>query len=417
MKKPIPIVVDITIGDQNKAKEALETLLILDEGINYEYLIQIGNRRYEPELHELILQFIGKKKSTVSYDLPHIKFPQELVDKECHQARRDNSFQISAGTKKNWFLTNLVILKSFGMFDRFVLLTPDAIITRNHWLKNIIQFEAQNNFPFLGFFRKVKMDDRYIKCGWSSVGLYDSHIFRQLFIKERFAERIRNPWKVERPEGHVWQSNYCLGQDWLSGFDLPLGYYLFALYCQHITKSDDPVRWDTLFDECVTDNIFATECPDDPMDTPGNDTLVRHAIGFSPSGKENLRHQYKNSEREKNQSPTEIRYEKILPLPLSGPKYNIIGDNIRKFSIEELHNMFIGERCFIIGNGPSLNETDLKKLKTEYTIGLNRIYLNFEKMGFQTTFLCATNPNVIRQFCNDIDLLNSINFYDIVVIT
>jgi hypothetical protein len=72
--------------------------------------------------------------------------------------------------------------------------------------------------------------------------------------------------------------------------------------------------------------------------------------------------------------------------------------------------MFKGERCFIIGNGPSLNRTNLSKLKDEYTIGLNRIYLNYEKMGFQTTFLCVTNPNVLKQFGGDIDQLGSVKF-------
>lgn len=41
-----------------------------------------------------------------------------------------------------------------------------------------------------------------------------------------------------------------------------------------------------------------------------------------------------------------------------------------------------GRRGFLIGNGPSLNKLDLTKLKDEITIGVNSIYLNYEKMGF-----------------------------------
>ena len=37
------------------------------------------------------------------------------------------------------------------------------------------------------------------------------------------------------------------------------------------------------------------------------------------------------------------------------------------------------ERCFVIGNGPSLNSIDMTKLSDEITIGSNRIYLGFEK--------------------------------------
>ena len=42
-----------------------------------------------------------------------------------------------------------------------------------------------------------------------------------------------------------------------------------------------------------------------------------------------------------------------------------------------------GERCFILGNGPSLKRTDLSKLRNETTFGLNRIYLAFPEMGFE----------------------------------
>ncbi len=52
-----------------------------------------------------------------------------------------------------------------------------------------------------------------------------------------------------------------------------------------------------------------------------------------------------------------------------------------------LKDKYRGERCFIIGNGPSLRETDTSKLKDEFTFGMNRIYLAFEDWGFETSFL------------------------------
>ncbi|HQL39176.1 MAG TPA: hypothetical protein PKV95_06830, partial [Anaerolineaceae bacterium] len=48
-------------------------------------------------------------------------------------------------------------------------------------------------------------------------------------------------------------------------------------------------------------------------------------------------------------------------------------------------NQHAGKRCFIIGNGPSLRQTDLAKLRGEMTFGLNRIYLAFPELGFTTT--------------------------------
>ncbi len=64
-----------------------------------------------------------------------------------------------------------------------------------------------------------------------------------------------------------------------------------------------------------------------------------------------------------------------------------------------------GQRCFIIGNGPSLNNTDLTKLRGEYTFGLNRIYLMFPELGFTTTYFLSMNDLVIEQCAEDIRAL------------
>ena len=61
-----------------------------------------------------------------------------------------------------------------------------------------------------------------------------------------------------------------------------------------------------------------------------------------------------------------------------------------------------GERCFIIGNGPSLKQTDLSRLRGEYTFGLNRIYLMFPELGFATTYYLSINSLVIEQCADDI---------------
>jgi glycosyltransferase involved in cell wall biosynthesis len=56
-----------------------------------------------------------------------------------------------------------------------------------------------------------------------------------------------------------------------------------------------------------------------------------------------------------------------------------------------------GQRCVIIGNGPSLNKMDLSFLKNEITFGMNRIYLLFDKWGFTSTYYVSVNPLVIEQ--------------------
>lgn len=65
------------------------------------------------------------------------------------------------------------------------------------------------------------------------------------------------------------------------------------------------------------------------------------------------------------------------------PLYNYFE---RLNSIKRFENIHKGKRCFIIGNGPSLNQLDLKLLKNEITFGVNAIYTNFDKMGFFPTY-------------------------------
>jgi hypothetical protein len=71
-----------------------------------------------------------------------------------------------------------------------------------------------------------------------------------------------------------------------------------------------------------------------------------------------------------------------------------------------LKNSRAGERCFIIGNGPSLKQTDLSLLRNEFTIGMNRIYLLFSELGFSTTYYCCINDLVVEQCAADIQRLD-----------
>jgi len=45
-----------------------------------------------------------------------------------------------------------------------------------------------------------------------------------------------------------------------------------------------------------------------------------------------------------------------------------------------------GRRCFVVGNGPSLNQLDMGLLKDEITLGANRGYLGFDSWGFSFTY-------------------------------
>jgi len=70
--------------------------------------------------------------------------------------------------------------------------------------------------------------------------------------------------------------------------------------------------------------------------------------------------------------------------------------------LSALKNIHKGKRAFVIGNGPSLRQTDLTKLRDEFTFGMNRIYLLFPKLGFHTTYFVSVNDLVIEQFKDEI---------------
>jgi hypothetical protein len=71
-------------------------------------------------------------------------------------------------------------------------------------------------------------------------------------------------------------------------------------------------------------------------------------------------------------------------------------------ALRQLKGAFKGERCFVMGNGPSLNHQNLGQLRDEFTIGANYIYMNKEKMGFSPTLISFANYLVIQQRLDEI---------------
>lgn len=54
--------------------------------------------------------------------------------------------------------------------------------------------------------------------------------------------------------------------------------------------------------------------------------------------------------------------------------------------MREFADRHAGQRCFILGNGPSLTKLDLSKLSGEVTFGVNGIFLAEDQMGYPTTY-------------------------------
>jgi glycosyltransferase involved in cell wall biosynthesis len=78
--------------------------------------------------------------------------------------------------------------------------------------------------------------------------------------------------------------------------------------------------------------------------------------------------------------------------------------------LAQYKNKHRGQRCVIIGNGPSLNKMDLSFLKNEITFGMNRIYLLFDKWDFRPTYFISVNPLVIEQSVEEIKAITAPKF-------
>jgi hypothetical protein len=75
--------------------------------------------------------------------------------------------------------------------------------------------------------------------------------------------------------------------------------------------------------------------------------------------------------------------------------------------IKKFKNKYKGKRCFIVGNGPSLNKIDFSLLKDEYSFGVNSIFYMTERNGFKPTFYMVEDNHVVY------DNIEAINNYDV----
>lgn len=72
-------------------------------------------------------------------------------------------------------------------------------------------------------------------------------------------------------------------------------------------------------------------------------------------------------------------------------------------NLEHFKDKYTGRRCFIIGNGPSLNDHDLSLLDDEYTFGVNSLFYKEESDGFLPTFYMVEDSHVINDNFKRID--------------
>lgn len=73
--------------------------------------------------------------------------------------------------------------------------------------------------------------------------------------------------------------------------------------------------------------------------------------------------------------------------------------------LEKIKNTHCGERCFLIGNGPSLAVDDLDTLYEhgEYCIGYNKIYKVYDRTKWRADMIAMTDPRIINGSMDYID--------------
>lgn len=76
-------------------------------------------------------------------------------------------------------------------------------------------------------------------------------------------------------------------------------------------------------------------------------------------------------------------------------------------AFRDIHN---GQRCFILGTGPSLNKTNLGLLKDEIVIGVNTFYRGMSQFGISCMYYCVSDVTVWRNHYREILDLDTILF-------
>ena len=94
-----------------------------------------------------------------------------------------------------------------------------------------------------------------------------------------------------------------------------------------------------------------------------------------------------------------------LPIQIKGQSKDIFAKIAGKYQ---------GERCFIIGNGPSLQVSDLERLKDEYCFATNRIFTIYANTSWRPTFYAAQDGEVIDNMKKDLPGTIAESFYSFI---
>ena len=79
-------------------------------------------------------------------------------------------------------------------------------------------------------------------------------------------------------------------------------------------------------------------------------------------------------------------------------------------SLKRFYNIHKNDTLILICNGPSLNNINFDIFENQITMGLNKIFLGFNKFNIYPKYYLATNKKVINSSIENINDLNCIKF-------
>ena len=102
------------------------------------------------------------------------------------------------------------------------------------------------------------------------------------------------------------------------------------------------------------------------------------------------------------------RIRNLLMLPLKSCGVFLSANDRKVAGLKDIHK---GQRCFIVGNGPSLKIEDLDLLKDEITFACNKIFLAFTETEWRPTYYSVLDILVAEHNADIIDQLPLCKIY------
>ncbi len=106
--------------------------------------------------------------------------------------------------------------------------------------------------------------------------------------------------------------------------------------------------------------------------------------------------------QKRNEEISKLKYKSVL----SDRTFESLFRGIYGRSLHDFAGRHAGERCFVVGNGPSLNKIDISRLRDEITLGANRAFIGFEKWGFSFDYWMVQDRILANQsadeFCDNL---------------